>query len=313
MGQSGNVSRRNDIGDILHENMLGMGQFIGGKAMPALFVDEQDGRFDKLAFSEVKTAAVSDTTADSAASNEVVHEYTTDSYSTVERRLKEFTADRSNKKMDSFDIVLDDAKLCQYYMMLNWEKRIADILFDTASTFSSYTTAVTTAWSTSATATPVDDVQGAVQALIDQMNGMVDGVKIVGLGNWQARRDLLATTDIKDRWIQANDKSDLKDLTNVQLAEVLGLDEVHFSRIAQSGTQLWNTDKFGIYLVSDSQQLKAAPRVGNTFVWRNNSPSMWNVKTWREEDPDGTWTRVQTDSVEKLITARAGHVLTNVD
>jgi hypothetical protein len=313
MGQSGNVSRRNDIGDILHENMLGMGQFIGGKVMPALYVDEQDGRYDKLSFTEVKTAAVSDTTADSAASNEVVHEYTTDSYSTVERRLKEFTPDRANKKMKSFDITLDDAKLCQYYMMLNWEKRLANILFDVSTTFASYKTAVTTAWSTAATATPVKDVQSAKLNLIDQMNGMVDGVKMVGIGNWQARLDLLATTDIKDRWIQGNTKSDLEDLTNVQLAQVLGLDEVHFSRIAQGGSQIWDKDQFGIYLVSDSQQLKAAPRVGNTFVWRDNSPSMWNVDTWRSDDPKGQWTRVQTDSVEKLITARAGHVLTNVD
>jgi hypothetical protein len=215
--------------------------------------------------------------------------------------------------MKSFDITLDDAKLCQYYMMVNAEKRAADIIFDVSNEFSSYTTAVTTAWSTSATATPVKDIQTAMKALVDQMNGNVDGAKLVGIGNLQAKLDLLACTDIKDRWIQANTKNTLEDLTNVQLAQVLGLDEVHFSRIAQGGSQIWNTDQFGIYLVSDSNSLKAVPRVGNNFVWRDNSPSMWNVDTWREDDPKGQWTRVQTDSVEKLITARAGHVLTNVD
>jgi hypothetical protein len=313
MGQSGNVTRRNDIGDILHENALGMGQFIGSKVLAPIFKDEQDGRFDKLAFGEVQTAAVNDTASDSSASNEVAHEYTTDSYTTVERRLKEFTSDRSNKKMTSFDITLDDAKLCQYYLMLNAEKRIADIIFDVSNEFASYNTAATTKWSTSATAVPVQDVQKAQKALIDQMNGMVDGAKLVGIGNWQARLDLLATADIKDRWIQGNTKTSLEDLTNVQIAQVLGLDEVHFSRIAQAGTQIWSTDQFGIYLVSDSNSLKAVPRVGNTFVWKDNSPSMWNVDTWREDDPKGQYTRVQTDSVEKLITARAGHIITGVD
>ena len=141
MGQPGSSSRRDDIGDILHENALGMGQFIGSKVMPAIPVDKQDGRFDKLAFGEVQTAPVNDNAGDSSASNEVVHEYTVDSYTTVQRRLKEFTADRSNKKMKSFDITLDDASLVQYYLMLNGEKRLADILFDVTTTFASYTTA----------------------------------------------------------------------------------------------------------------------------------------------------------------------------
>jgi len=313
MGQSGNVSRRNDIGDILHENMLGAGQFIGMKVMPPIFVDEQDGRFDKLDFSEVQTAAINDTASDSSASNEVVHEYTTDNYTTVERRLKEFTADRSNKKMKSFDITLDDAKKLQYYMMLNAEKRIADIMFDVSVTFASYTTAVTTEWSTSATATPVKDVETAKKNLIDQMNGMVDGAKIVGIGNLQARLDLAACTDIKDRWVNTGAKDSMANPSDEQIANALGLDEVYFSRATQAGSQIWSTDQFGIYIVSDSQQLKAAPRCANMFVWRDNSPSMWNVDTWRSDDPKGQWTRVQTDSDEKLITARGGHILTNVD
>jgi hypothetical protein len=313
MGQEGNVSRRNDISDILHENALGAKQFIGMKVMPAIFTDERDGRFDKLAFSEVQTAAVNDTAANSSASNEVVHEYTTDTYSTVERRLKEFTADRSNKEMKSFDITLDDAKMVQYYMMLNAEKRIADIMFDVSSAFSSYTTAVSTAWSTAATATPVKDVETAKQALVDQMNGMVDGAKLVGIGNHQARLDLAACTDIKDRWVNTGAKNSMANPSDEQIANALGLDEVYFSRIAQAGSQIWNTDRFGIYLVSDSNSMKAVARCANMFVWKTNSPSMWNVDTWRNEDPKGQWTRVQTDSDEKLITARAGHILTNVD
>jgi hypothetical protein len=52
MGQSGNVSRRNDIGDILHENALGMGQFIGSKVLAPIFVSEQDGRSKSLQLTE---------------------------------------------------------------------------------------------------------------------------------------------------------------------------------------------------------------------------------------------------------------------
>lgn len=313
MGQAGAATRRNDIEDILHENALGAKQFIGKFVFPSISVDEQNGQFDKLAFSEIQTVPVDDLASDSSASNEIQHEYTTDEYKTKERRLKTFTADRSNKLLKGFDALVDDAMILQYQMMLRQEKRVADIAFDTASTFLSFTTAVTVPWSTSATAVPVKDVQEAQQALIDQINGMSDGARIIGIGNRQARIDLLASADIKNRWIQGNQKTSLADLTDQQIADVLGLDEVHFSRLAQSGSQLWNTDKFGIYMVSDAPQIKSAVRVGNTMVWSDNSASMWNVETWREEDPKGEWTRVQTDSIEKLLTARAGHVLTNVD
>lgn len=313
MGQSGSATRQNDIGDILHENMLGAGQFIGGKVMLPMSVDEQNGRFDKLAFSEISTIPVDDLAGDSSESNEIQHEYTTDTYETVERRLKEFTADRSNKKMDSFDVVLDDSKIVHYRLMVRWEKRIADIVFDAANEFASFKTAVTTPWSTSATATPVADIETAKQAIIDQMNGLAENIKLVGIGNRQARIDLVKSADIKDRWQGTGTKQSMANPSNDQLADALGLDEVWFSRLQLSGAQIWNKDQFGIYIVSDSPQMKSAPRVGNSFYWNENSPSMWNVDSWRWIDPDGTYTRVQTDSVEKLITARAGHLLTNVD
>ncbi len=313
MGQAGSAQRRNDIGDILHENMLGAGQFIAKEVFPPLMVDEQDGRFDKLAFGEIDTVEIDDLGGDHAESNEITHEYTTDNYQSTERKLKTFTSKRSNGKMPSFDMVLDDAKIVMYQLMRKWEKRVADIVFDVSDEFSSYTTAVGTAWSTSATATPVKDVQTAIQSLVDQMNGLVDGVRLVGIGNGQARIDLRACTDIKDRWVNTSGKDSGNDLSDAQLANILGLDAVYFSRLQTDGSQIWNTDRFGIYLVSDSQSIKSAPRVGNTLVWKTNSPSMWNVDTWEWTDPDGIYTRVQTDSVEKLLTARAGHVLTNVD
>jgi len=314
MAQAGATSRRNDIEDVLVENAFGEGIFIGDKVMPPIASSEQDGRFDKLAFSEVKTVSVDDLAASTSESNQVEHEYTTDNFKTVERRLKEFVADRDNELLKGFDAEVNAAKAVQYYMMLKHEKRVADIVFDTSDEFASYNTAVSTAWSTSASAEPVKDVQTAVQSLIDQVNGKTMGAKLVGIGNWQARIDLLATTDIKDRWTQANGKSSMADLTNEQLASALGLDEVHFSRLTLDGSQVWNTKTdFGIYMVSANPQIKSAVRVGNTFYWTGNSPSMWNVTSWENTDPDGMYVRVQTDSIEKLITARAGHVLTNVD
>ncbi|HUS38921.1 MAG TPA: hypothetical protein VMX74_05700 [Pirellulales bacterium] len=311
--QAGATSRRNDIEDVLIENALGQGMFVGDKVFPPIASGEQDARFDKLAFAQIKTTSVDDLAASTSESNQVEHEYTTDNFKTVERRLKELVTYRDNALLKGFDAEVNVSAGLQYYMRLKQEKRVADIAFDVTTSFVSYTTAVTIPWSTSATATPVKDIQTAYQSLLDQINGRSDGARLVGIGNWQARIDLLASADVKNRWLYANGKGDMKDLTNQQIADVLGLDEVHFSRLQIDSAQIWNSDRFGIYMVSDNPMIKSAVRVGNTFYWTGNSPAMWNVESWENVDPDGTMIRVQTDSIEKLITARAGHVLTAVD
>ena len=311
--QAGATSRRNDIEDVLIENALGQGMFVGDKVFPPIASGEQDARFDKLAFAQIKTTSVDDLAASTSESNQVEHEYTTDNFKTVERRLKELVTYRDNALLKGFDAEVNVSAGLQYYMRLKQEKRVADIAFDVTTSFVSYTTAVTIPWSTSSTATPVKDIQTAYQSLLDQINGRSDGARLVGIGNWQARIDLLASADVKNRWLYANGKGDMKDLTNQQIADVLGLDEVHFSRLQIDSAQIWNSDRFGIYMVSDNPMIKSAVRVGNTFYWTGNSPAMWNVESWENVDPDGTMIRVQTDSIEKLITARAGHVLTAVD
>lgn len=314
MQSASQANWRQDIADVLQENQLGEGMFVGEQVYPVIPVAAQDGRFHKLAFTEVKTAAVDDKAGGASEANQVQHELTTDTYAAELYKLKEFVSERDMARFgDAFDAEVSAAELCRYYMRLNREKRIADVAFDTASTFASYTTAATTAWTTAASATPVDDVEAAKQALIDQVNGMVRGTaRIIGVGNYAAKVALRATADIKDRWTQANGKSDMADLSDEQIASALGLDAVYFSRLAQGSSQIWDATKFGVYIVSDNPQLRSVPRVGNILLWRDSAPTDMAVKSWTTEDPEGTWVMVKTDCDEKLISARCGHILTGV-
>lgn len=307
---------REDINQILTENQLGEGQFNGEQVFPVMNVSAQDGRFHKLKFEEVKDVAVDDTGDGRSAANEVTHELDKDTWATELHNLKELITNRDAARFDDlFDAEVSSADLLRYYIRKNREKRIADIVLDTASVFSAFNTAATTVWATAATATPVDDVGKAKEKLIRQLNGMVarGRGRLIGVGNSTSRTKLVATADIKDRWTQGNTKSEgMADLSDEQIASSLGLDAVFFSALAFGATDIWDATKFGVYWTSDDPMFKNVPRVGNILLWQDFIPEDLRVRTWEENDPWGEWVLVETDTDEKLITARAGHIITGV-
>lgn len=310
--QKGSTVLRQDIADILQENALGEGQFAGEQIMPIMPVGAKAGQFAKLAFSTVKTVAVDDKRASSGNYNEVTHEIETDTYTCFKRGLEEPVDDDDAILLGSyFDAETSAADLCRYYLRLNREARIAAIAFS-GSVMASYTAAATTPWSTIATATPVDDISKAKENMLLNINGMYGaGAKIIGVGNLTAKRYLLNCTDIKDRHFSGGNVN-RKEMTNEELAAVLGLDDIVFSGLKRGGSSIWDATKFGIYVTSPSTQLRSTPVFGKTMLWRDSTPTDMMVETYRDDTRESEIVKVKHNSVEKLITARAGYLLTSV-
>lgn len=305
-----NANFREDISDILMSNQLGEGQFNGEAIFPVIPVNAQDGRFHKLKFEEVKTAVVDDTGDGRSAANEVTHELDVDTWLTTLRKLKELVTERDAIRLgDLFDAEVSAADLLRYYIRLNREIRIA-----TKVEAITNTAAAAVAWGTPGTATPVKDVHDAKEQVTRNLNGMIASgrARMIGVGNSKARTDLVSTDDIKNRWTQGNTKSDLSDLSDEQVATSLGLSSVHFSTLSQAGSDVWDNTKFTVALVSDDPMFKNVPRVGNILLWQDHIPEDLRVRTWDEDDPQGEWVLVETDTDEKLIEERAGFVITGV-
>ena len=210
---------------------------------------------------------------------------------------------------DLFDPEVSAADHLRYYIRLNREVRIATIVEAIANTVAAGTT-----WATVATATPVKNVHDAKEKITRNLNGMVAAgrSRIIGVGNAQARTDLVSTDDIKNRWTQGNTKSTMADLSDEQIATALGLDSVHFSTLARGGSDVWDTSKFTVAVVSDDPMFKNVTRVGNILLWQAFIPTDLQVRTWETDDPWGEWVLVETDTDEKLIEARAAVVITGV-
>jgi hypothetical protein len=310
--QQGNATFRQDIADVLQENNLGEGEFVGEQIMPIMPVAAKSGQFAKLAFAGVKTKAVDDKRASTGNYNEVTHEVSTDNYTSVKRGLIEPVDDDDAKVLGKyFDAEVSAANHCRYYLRLNREARIAAIAFST-SVMAGYTSAVSTKWSTAATCTPVADVEYAKELITVNLNGMRGaGARIIGVGNITARRHLRASSDIKDR-VYAGGNVQRGLISEAQIAEILGLDAVYFSALKRGGSDIWGATKFGIYLVSTSTQLRSAPMFGKTMLWRDSTPTDMMVETYRDENRESDIVRVKHHSVEKLLTARAGYLYTNI-
>ena len=272
----------------------------------------KNGIFAKVAFAETQTSAVDDKRGSSGNYNEVTHEATTDTFNCQKRGLIEAVDDDDAITLGRyFDAELAAANFVRYYLMLNREARQAAIAFS-LTVMSGFTTAATVAWSTPATAEPVSDVEKAKNKIVDSLNGMVgDGSKIIGIGNNTARQQLRATADIKDR-VYAGGNVQAGQVSEQQLAQILGLDEVHFSGLKRSGTDIWNTGRFGIFIVSESMQIKSVPHFGRTMLWRDSTPTDMMVDTYRDENRESNIVRVKHNTVEKLLTARAGHLITGI-
>jgi len=309
--QKGSAVFRQDIGDVLQENNLGAGQFVGNVIMPIMPVGVRAGEFAKIAFATAKTKAVDDKKASGGNYNEVKHEVTSDTFTCLKRGLIEAVSDDDALVLGKyFDAEVSAADFCRYYLMLNREARVAAIAFSPA-VMASYTAGVTVKWSTLATATPVADCDLAIETITKNLNGMVSGpTKIVGVGNISARRYLKNTTDIKGRVFAGGNVGTT--ISDPQLAEILGLDEIHFSAAARGGSDIWNAGRFGIYVVSESTNLRSVAQFGRTMLWRDSTPTDMMVESYRDEAREADMVRVKHNSTEKLLTARAGYLLTNI-
>jgi len=312
MQSNSNAAVRQDIADVLIEHALGAGEFIGLRAMPIFASEVKNGKFAKLAFSQVKTKVTADR-APGSNYNQVQHEVTSDTFDAQEYGLEEPVDDGEALVLGRyFDAEIAAAAFAQYYVMLKQEQRINSLLFDTATTFASYTSAVTTPWSTAATATPVADVEYAKEQIRRQIGGkMMNGTRFVGLLNSTTMRNLRNTSDIKDR-VKYTQGGLRNQLSNQEIADALGIDELHDSAVQYNGSDIWSTSKFGLYLVSDNPAIRRAAHVGRSFQWTQDCPDNALVESYRDDSRRSEIVRVRQHVDEKILSARCGYVYTNI-
>lgn len=310
---SSSATLRADLADVVKDNMYGNGDLIGLNAMPLLPVSRKSGNFATVAFSEQPTNTDSKR-APGAGYDRQRREVTDDTYACVEYGREEPIDDGSDLEISEyFDIEVDTAQSLAGRILVEQEVRLEAFLFDTATTFSGYTTNGTD-WSTAANGLPIGDIRAAVESLKTQINGGIGGARLVALCTDTTLNNALATTEIKNALNSGSDISFAnKDAAAAALARACGLDSIHSTSIQNNGSAIWDNHLFGIYMVGSGRSLQSTAQVGRSFLWESDAAENALVETYRDESVRSDIVRVRQHIDEKVLSARCGHILTGLD
>lgn len=289
--------------------------FIGHRVLPIIQVGKSAGTFGKIPIEELLKPRNTGRAARGGYSRQNF-EFTTDSYTTSEHGAEEVVDDNESENYrDYFDHELVSAQRARDAVLRNAEIRIADAVFN-ANTFTPQT--VTNEWDDYANATPLTDVETAVQAVYDA-TGVWPNALII---NKRVFRNLRNCAEIIDR-IKYSGRDGVKasEINAAMLADLFDLEEVIVGGAAKntaaegqsaSLSPIWSDEYAMVTRISSSPDL-SDPGLGRTPHWdADGSMPLGTVESYREEQSRGDVIRVRHQVGEKLIYPEISKLLDNI-
>ena len=240
-------------------------------------------------------------------------------YATSENGWEEFIDDREKEMYRTmFDVESVAAKRAMRIIMTSREKRVSDLVFN-ATRFTGH--AVTTPWSTAASATPIDDVTAAVIAVEEQC-GMTPNALIIDSTTF---RKLKLCDQIVDQIKYTFPGTDIQEMTASQMAQVLGIEEVLVGGgvydsakqgKAASIARFWPSSQAMVTIIGRENDI-TEPCIGKTIFWTDENgdgDAKTIVETYRNESRRADVVRVRHDSDELLLCSKdsSGTVVSDI-
>lgn len=309
---------RPDLGILVEEYMEKSDElgFVGLQVMPLFPTVEQTSTYPVMP-KEVMLKLHKTSRAMRSAYNRSDWEWEQGFYATKENGWEEVVDDRERKLYASrFDAEAVASLRASKIILRNQENRIASTVFN-ATNFTPH--AVTNEWDDAANATPINDVNGGVKAVI-AASGMKPNALIITLDTYY---DLKECAQIIERLRYTFPGLDLNSLTAEQLARLFDVDRVIVAGAQKDSAKkgqdasisgIWNKEFAMLTNISGGGQDISDPSIGRTFLWTDDSPTNEVVETYREENVRGEIIRVRHDTQEALIASRddAGAIKSNI-
>lgn len=306
--------------------------YIGALVAPPVPVALQSGNFLRLP-AEAFLAPIEDTRRGPRGSyRRGDYEWETDSYATEDHGVEEQLDDREVKR---YGAILP-AEMIAVQRGINrllqaYENDVAAAMQDTTSTFTgaSYTTGISTAWTTAASAVPITDIDGAIDKVYANCGSRPNCLILP----WKAARAFIRTAQVQDL-VKYGGFDDPKALIGAVSAIVRQLFEIEncfvargFKNTAGLGnttptfTRLWDPTKVTVCCINDVVDLdQVEPCTFKTVMWTEENAALPGgedgelnviVEEYREEGSRSNVLRVRNDRQVKLIHKETAHVLTN--
>jgi hypothetical protein len=291
--------------------------FIGQRVLAAQDVGKKSSTFGKIPIEQLLQAKETKR-APGASYGRGNWKFEEASYSCEEHGWEEPVDDNEREMyIDFFDAEVVAMNRAQRIIAENQEKRIAAMIFN-ATTYTSQSTAVTTEWSNAASATPISDIEAAVQACWGRSglwpNAMVINRKVFrNLRNCAQIVDRLkyqGFQDVRASSITVQALAQVFDIPNLLVAG--GAKNTANEGATASISSIWSDEYCWIGRIAETQDFRE-PCVGRLFHWaQDGSELRGRVEEYRDETVRSNIIRVrhQVDEVE-LHTA-CNQLLSNI-
>lgn len=293
---------------------------VAPQVFPIVEVQKQAGNFGKIPLEQLLQQRETKR-APGSGYNRSNFSFDDAQYACVEHGTEEVVDDREAKMYaDYFDAEVISTMRAYGEVLRNAEQRVADSVFNASTwTGSALTTAVSNEWDDAANATPIVNVEAAVQAVYDN-SGLWANALIV---NRKVFRNLRNCEEIIERINSAGagNPSKASDVTAAMLSQVFDLDYIIVGGTSKNSAiegqsasvgQIWSDEYAMVCKVATGPDFREAC-IGRTFHWsEDGSTPGGTIETYREEQTRGNVVRVRHDVDEIVLYAEAGHLLSNI-
>lgn len=242
------------------------------------------------------------------------------SFATKERGIEVPMDDRQSRmyrQFFDFEVACTEAALD--IVLRAAEKRCADAIFN-ATTFASYTGAVSNEWDDYTNATPVTDVETAVRA-VWRATGLWPNSLIV---NKQVFRNLRMCDEVTDKIASTGAGTSIEPgkITAAMLATVFDLEQVVVADAARDSANegqavtvaaTWSDEYAMVAKLNGPGDGIEAPGLGRTLHWGEDGSTIGGtVERYYSDESRSEIVRVRHDVDEKIVYAACGYLLSNI-
>ncbi len=311
------ASLRPDLGGSFEEFDLDMNRrgMIALDLFRVMETQVQAGSFGKVPI-ESLLQAIDTKRAPGSAYNRSKFTFTDAKFATAEHGVEEPVDDRESKMYANYFVAEQvAASRARNMVMEGLEQRVATLAQDTATLAD---TAVTVKWDVPATATPITDVEGAMQRLFDK--GIIGNALVVG---WKTFRNLRLVKQIQDAIAAqgAGDKITARQINIDKLKSVFDIDHILVAGMikntaneaqAASISTVFDNTIATVTRIAETDDIRE-PCFGRVFHWGEDGSDIGGtMESYRDETVRGDVIRARMDTDETVLYIEAAELLTGV-
>ncbi len=294
------------LAQLLHEYDIekAAAKFIGRKVAPIFRSPSSTGEYPIMNRENFKKRTPDDRAPDGSY-NRITGEFGKGSFATDEHALEGRVDRRMRQRYSSlFDAKAVRASQVWFQALLNHEYRVHALLDGGGFT----NTNVTTAWSTVASAVPLNDIDTGIEALEDNCGCNPEDISLViPRADF---RELNRVTQIVDKVKYTYPGEQPSKLSAQQIAAMLGIKEVIVARsshdtkeegVTESMSQIWTAGVMYLMVLAEEGDDLSEPSAARTIIWDQYESGLPGAYDYPEESTNADIVRAGMDSDEVLV------------